>query len=161
MILFLLSNIASADIGKMIDKHSAKYGIDKYVIMGIAFVESTTCRPTKFKLKCLNPKALSSKGAMGIMQLLPSTARDMGFKGHDTDLYNPYINIKYGTKYLKMLYKRYNNLYMALDAYYRGMGRIEKKPYRGNWMEHTYVGRVMEYAFILREQEKYYEPSQD
>ena len=39
-------------------------------------------------------------GEIGLMQIKPATARDMGFEGDTTDLYNPLVNIKYGMKYL-------------------------------------------------------------
>jgi len=79
-----------------------------------------------------NPKALSPKGAAGLMQLMPATA-----KRYDvTDRWNPEQNINGGAKYLKFLLKRYNNnLALVAASYNAGEGAVDKygkqvPPYR-------------------------------
>jgi len=73
-----------------------------------------------------NPNAISSKGAMGLMQLIPGTARRFGVK----DTFHPAQNIEGGVKYLKYLMQLYNgDERLALAAYNAGEGAVAK--YKG------------------------------
>jgi soluble lytic murein transglycosylase-like protein len=94
---------------------SLKSGIEYSLIKAVIHAESG-----------FNPKAISPKGARGLMQLLPSTAKDMGV----ADIHSPTDNIAGGTKYLKLLLKRYNgDTVRALAAYNAGMDWVDK--YKG------------------------------
>lgn len=93
--------------------------------------------------------AVSSVGALGLMQLLPSTAeevaRDFGipWNGPDT-LFDPYTNVRLGTAYLRVLADRYRgDVSMALAAYNWGPGRIDRRLRRGVAMPERYVSKVM------------------
>jgi len=92
-----------------------KYGMEPALIHSIISVESD-----------YNPFSVSSKGAVGLMQLMPETARDYGVK----DLYDPRENIEGGVKFLKDLKGRYKGREdLVLAAYNAGPETIKK--YKG------------------------------
>lgn len=118
---------------RVIDYASRKYGVDAELIRAVIKAESD-----------FDPNSTSAKGAMGLMQLMPETARDLGVK----DPYNPAENIMAGTRYLKMLTDRYNgDTDLALAAYNWGMGNLEKHPDRMPEETKTYVIRVNRYRY--------------
>ena len=69
-----------------------------------------------------NPKAVSRKGAMGLCQLMPETARRLGVK----DPFDVDENLDAGARLLKELYRKYRNWRLALAAYNAGEGAVEK-----------------------------------
>lgn len=100
-------------IKKTIVKHSIELGIDPALGLSIAKQESGFCHEKK-----------SSYGAVGVFQLMPQTARRMG--------YNPYSlsdNIRGGLTYYKTMYKMFGSVELALAAYNAGPGNVKK--YKG------------------------------
>ncbi len=96
----------------MINSACNRHGIDPSLVHAIVKVESD-----------FNPYALSQKGAMGLMQLMPQTAVDMNIKNS----FNPAENIDGGVKYLRYLIDRYEgNLSLALAAYNSGETAVKR-----------------------------------
>jgi soluble lytic murein transglycosylase-like protein len=97
---------------KPIQKASSQYGIDVALIRAIIHTESA-----------FNPRAISPKGAVGLMQLMPFTAKRFGV----TDRFDPSQNIEGGVRYLKWLMSRYKgNTALVLAAYNAGEGAVDK-----------------------------------
>jgi len=105
---------------KSISKYSRLNRVDGNLIKSIITAES-----------CFRTKALSNKGARGLMQLIPATAERFGVD----NIYSPDQNIKGGSKYLKFLLDRYKgNLKKTIAAYNAGEGAVDRykgvPPYR-------------------------------
>lgn len=96
----------------IINKASNTYGVDKNLIKSVILTESAA-----------NEKAFSSAKAKGLMQLIDSTASDMGIN----NVWNPKENIFGGTKYLSEMLRKYNgNLNLALASYNAGPENVQK-----------------------------------
>ena len=114
---------------EMLEAAAAKYNVDPKLVRAVAIAESD-----------LNQSAISSKGAIGVMQLMPETARSLG-----VDPYDVQQNIDGGTRYLKQLLDSFNgDVQKAIAAYNAGSGAVRRyggiPPYAET---QRYVGRVM------------------
>ncbi|HLV09691.1 MAG TPA: lytic transglycosylase domain-containing protein [Halanaerobiales bacterium] len=109
---------------------SRENNLDAALVSAMIYVES------KFK-----PDAVSSKGAMGLMQIMPDTgnwiAEQLDYSNFDLELlFDPEINILFGTWYLQMLRREFdNNSAVVLAAYNAGRGNVKK------WLEEEWDGR--------------------
>ena len=102
----------SAPYEASITEHARRQQVAADLVRAVIEVESA-----------FNPVAVSSKGAMGLMQLMPATARELGVRNP----FDPDQNIRGGVAYLRRLLDRYNgNVELALAAYNAGMGNVEK-----------------------------------
>jgi len=95
-----------------------------------------------------NPRAVSPKGAMGLMQLMPGTARRFGVQ----DAFDPVSNIKGGARYLRVLLDQFKNIKLVLAAYNAGENAVIR--YRNNIPPYdetrTYVFRVINFYLYYR-----------
>ena len=105
----------------VIEKYASLYGVDPLLVVSVIREES------KFL-----PQSESHKGAIGLMQIMPSTAqsiaKSLGDKNYnDQELLNPEKNIQYGTWYLASLKKEFaNNTTLILAAYNGGRGHVNE-----------------------------------
>lgn len=106
------NSLQNTKFDNIIEEKAYKYQVDPKLVKSIIKVESN-----------FNPKAISPKGAMGLMQLIGSTAREMEVK----DAFDPQENIEGGVRYLKYLLKEFNqNIPLALAAYNAGPQRVKE-----------------------------------
>lgn len=117
---------------KQIDYWGKRYNIDPNLIKAIIRAESGFDR-----------YAVSKKGAQGLMQLMPDTAREMRV----SDPFNPEQNIAGGVRYLRKLLKMFNgNLVLSLAAYNAGPGQVKRAGGVPRITEtRRYIQRVLNY----------------
>ncbi len=106
-------------LAELINKECKRYNLNPYLVLAIIKVESS-----------FNPMAVSPKGAVGLMQVMPETAiylaSKKGMKIDDKSIIaDPLINVQLGIYYFYNLLKRYNKLESALFAYNYGPGKFE------------------------------------
>jgi soluble lytic murein transglycosylase-like protein len=115
----------------IIDKASRRYGVDSSLIKAVIKAESD-----------FNPRAVSSSGAQGLMQLMPATARGLGVR----DPFDPEQNVMAGTRFLKDLLQRYGEVDEALAAYNWGPGNVDRHGTDSLPREtRAYLGKVRAY----------------
>ena len=106
-----------------------EYGVDYEMVKAVIQTESSW-----------NHKAVSTSGAIGLMQVLPSTAWDE-FKTPKEDLFDPYVNVTVGIKYLAHLNQHFDDMDATLTAY--SHGPTVTKKYSSRYIKNNfYVKRV-------------------
>jgi membrane-bound lytic murein transglycosylase MltF len=121
---------SAADLAQVVDSASATYHLDPDLVNSVIRAESG-----------FNTHARSTKGAQGLMQLMPSTADALGVN----NAFDPQANVGGGSRYLRELLERYNfDLVKALAAYNAGPKRVEQyqgvPPFRET---RAYVNRIV------------------
>lgn len=127
-----LAALAMGPYGEIITSMAETHGVDPMLVRALIRVESGD-----------QPSARSDKGAMGLMQLMPSTARFYKVRNP----YDPKANIAAGVQHLKSLLDRFATIDLALAAYNAGEGAVKKfngiPPYRET---RDYVSRILALA---------------
>ena len=128
--------------------HAHNYSLDPALLAAVIYQES------KFEAD-----ARSSSGAIGLMQLLPDTAKGIalhtgGSRFRVEDLYDPEINVRYGAWYLRHLLQKYGEEQAALAAYNAGQDNVDRWRRAGRGIQFSetraYVDRVEELKRIYR-----------
>ncbi len=118
-----------AEIDQAINEAAARHNVDPNLVRAVIKVESN-----------FNPNAVSRKGAMGLMQLMPQTARQL----HVTNPFDPEQNVEAGVEHLKRLIENYGgNLRLSLAAYNAGATAVARSAGVPNFTEtRNYVRRI-------------------
>jgi peptidoglycan lytic transglycosylase len=136
------------DYQSIVRGHSRNYRLDPALLAAVIYQES------KFRAH-----ARSSSGAVGLMQLLPSTAEGIavhtgGTKFRVSDLDDPEINVRYGSWYLRHLLDKYGDERTALAAYNAGQENVDRWRAEGKGIEFAetrhYVKRVEHLKTLYR-----------
>ena len=134
--------------GPIVRGHARNYDLDPALLAAVIYQES------KFRTD-----ARSSSGAIGLMQLLPDTAKGIavhtgGSQFRVQDLYDPEINVRYGAWYLRHLLEKYGDEQDALAAYNAGQDNVDRWRRAGEGIQfpetRAYVTRVEELKRIYR-----------
>lgn len=118
---------------QIVEKYASSYGVDPLLVISVIREESH-----------FNRRSNSHKGAVGLMQLMPETAREISVwlndSFEDIDLAKPEDNIRYGTWYLSALSKEFDgNGILILAAYNAGSGRVNKWLKTSDKDHNTYI----------------------
>jgi soluble lytic murein transglycosylase-like protein len=121
--------VTSGDVDSAIEQAAARHNVDPNLVRAVVKVESN-----------FNPNAVSRKGAMGLMQLMPATARQLKVKNP----FDPEQNVDAGVRHLKQLLESYGgDVKLTLAAYNAGAGAVARSSGVPHYAEtQNYVRRI-------------------
>lgn len=128
--------------------HARTYGLDPALLAAVVYTES------RFRADARSPA-----GALGLMQLLPETGEAIALRtGGDrlvvADLFDPELNVRYGSWYLRELLRKYHDRRTALAAYHAGQGNVDSWRARGVGIQfaetRAYVDDVLSLVPVYR-----------
>jgi peptidoglycan lytic transglycosylase len=135
--------------GSIVRAHALNYGLDPALLAAVIYQES------KF-----DATARSKSGAIGLMQLTPTTAQGIAIRTggsafRTSDLRNPELNIRYGAWYLRNLFQKYGRERLVLAAYNAGQGNVDRWLRQGDEIRfpetRAYVDRVERLQRVYRD----------
>lgn len=145
-----LGSLEELKLAEVILMESVAHRIDPLFVLALIKTESTYYNWSK-----------SLNGAMGLMQILPSTGRelaeelDLRWEG-DRTLLDPYANVKMGVHYLSSLQRRYKDVGVSLAAYNMGPGRVDSRLEEGAEPGQGFASRVLTNYKMLKQRAEYY-----
>ena len=124
-------------LGALLARLGEHYGYDPALIAAVIMTESS-----------FDPRSRSHKGALGLMQILPTTGQSLALETQrpwsgDSALFDPSLNLSLGVRYLAQLQKRFGTLDVALVAYNYGPTRVDEMLRRGRPLPTEYTRRVL------------------
>lgn len=129
--LYLKEKKTEHSVNEIVSRYARQFQLEEALVNAVIKVESD-----------YNPRAVSGKGAQGMMQLMPQTARELNV----LDPLNPEDNIRGGTRYLRQMLDRFKDLDLALAAYNAGPSAVSRyggvPPYEETI---NYVNKVKRY----------------
>jgi soluble lytic murein transglycosylase len=127
-----------ARLAHTIVREAERHDFDPWLVLAVMAVESGFYN-----------FAVSHKGAMGLMQVMPPTGEELAARkgipwNGPTTLFDPVVNVRLGVAYLRQLSDRYGHIQVALAAYNWGPGRIDRRLQRGTDVPVDYAQLVLE-----------------
>ncbi len=144
-----LVDVEDDSLSSLVERLAKQHGLELQFVLAVMRIESS-----------LNPNAISNSGAVGLMQLMPGTARDLGLKvpayknikkpkidRRIDERFDPKKNVVAGTEYLRQMLNKYDGNYvLALSAYNAGPGKVVKTVPEIRQTE-RHVGKVLNYYY--------------
>lgn len=131
----------ASELARLIHEESQRMGLDPYLVLGMISVESS-----------FNPRAVSHKGARGLMQIMPlvanSLAKELSFDPLRSQeiLFDPAHNIQIGIHYFAQLIHQFGDIETALVAYNYGPTYVRDRLSEGHALPKTYPLKVLKAA---------------
>lgn len=144
----LWSEDSIRDLSLYIVLKSREYNLSPLLVLSVIYVESR-----------FQPQAISPKGAVGLMQLMPATAQELATRlgmpyAGPGSLYDPKFNIELGLRYLVHLKTRFPSKEHVLTAYNIGPNALKKKLRNGEALPLSYYRKVMDIMAVYNQQAK-------